>query len=201
MSPGSSVALSDHHPVYFYIPYLFSQSLPWGLFLPLLLWDAFRTGIRRGDDRIFLKLWFLVMFVFFSLSVGKRAVYLLPLYPALSLLLADWFYRAKGTEKSRLMIYRGIAIFAAVTGVLLLMITLGALWNHDHAWFFATIENLLKPKDRANLIAVKSQLEHFGALFSLMSLVLAALWFSLARSLWFGRMRSVAHQLVPVAIT
>ncbi len=188
------------HPVYFYIPYLFSQSLPWGLFLPLLLWDAFRTGIRRGDDRIFLKLWFLVMFVFFSLSVGKRAVYLLPLYPALSLLLADWFYRAKGTEKSRLMIYRGIAIFAAVTGVLLLMITLGALWNHDHAWFFAPIENLLKPKDRANLIVVKSQLEHFGALFSLMSLVLAALWFSLARSLWFGRMRLVAHQLVPVAI-
>ena len=31
------------HPIYYYIPYLFSQSLPWSLFLPLLLWDVFKV--------------------------------------------------------------------------------------------------------------------------------------------------------------
>jgi len=188
------------HPFYFYIPYLFSQALPWGLFLPLLIWDLFKTGFRSGDDRLFLKLWFLVMFVFFSIAAGKRAVYLLPLYPALSLLLADWFVDTAGAGRGRLMIYRAIGLFAALTGVLLVVITLGAIWSHDQGWFFSPIEGLLKAKDRANLVAVRRQLDNFGWSFTWASLLTALLWLSLARSLWSGRMLSVAYQLVAVSI-
>ena len=188
------------HPVYYYIPYLFSQSLPWSLFLPVLLWDLFRNGFRSDGDVLFLKLWFLVMFAFFSISVGKRPVYLLPLYPALSLLLAGWFYDAKSAGKGRLAIYRSIAVFAAITGLLLMVITLGALWSHNHGWFFTPIESLLKPKDRANVLAVRNQLENFGWSFTLASLLAASLWLTLARSLWLDRMRAVAHQLVIVSI-
>jgi 4-amino-4-deoxy-L-arabinose transferase-like glycosyltransferase len=36
-------------------------------------------------------IWFLFIFVFFSISVGKRAVYLLPLYPAAALLIGHYF--------------------------------------------------------------------------------------------------------------
>jgi 4-amino-4-deoxy-L-arabinose transferase-like glycosyltransferase len=188
------------HPLYYYIPYLFSQSLLWGLFLPVLLWDLFKTGIRATDDALFLKLWFLVMFAFFSISVGKRPVYLLPIYPALSLLLAAWFYDSQNTRGPRLLIYRGIAIIGVFTGATLLVITLGALWSRDQAWFFAPIEGLLKAKDRANLSAVREQLEHFGWPFTFVALLASVLWLSLARSLWFARMRSVAHQLVWVSI-
>ncbi|HEY1236466.1 MAG TPA: glycosyltransferase family 39 protein, partial [Candidatus Binatia bacterium] len=81
------------HPVYYYLPYLFSLGLPWSLFLPFLLWDIFKKSSDAGDNRLFFKCWFLIMFVFFSLSAGKRSVYLLPLYPPLSLLLADWIYQ------------------------------------------------------------------------------------------------------------
>jgi len=188
------------HPIYYYIPYLFSQSLPWSLFLPLLLWDVFKAPIRPDDDRLFLKLWFLVMFAFFSISVGKRPVYLLPLFPALSLLLAAWFYEATSVGKGRLAIYRGIGIIAALTGALFLVITLGALWSHDQTWFFAPIESLLKAKDRANLVAVRNQLENFGWSFTVLSLLAAALWLSVARSLWLGQLRSVAHQLIFLSI-
>jgi 4-amino-4-deoxy-L-arabinose transferase-like glycosyltransferase len=188
------------HPVYYYIPYLFSQSLPWSLFLPVLLWDLFRKGFRTDGDELFLKLWFLVMFLFFSVSVGKRPVYLLPLYPAISLLLARWFYGAKSAGTGRLAIYRSIAVFAGVTSALLLVITLGALWSHDHGWFFAPIESLLKPKDRANVLAVRGQLENFGWSFTVVALLAALLWASLARSLWLDRIRSVAHQLVALSI-
>jgi hypothetical protein len=187
-------------PIYYYVPYLFTLGMPWGMFLPLLLWDVFKTRLQTGDHRLFLKLWVLVMFVFFSISVGKRAVYLLPLYPALSLLLAAWFYDAGSAQKGRLIVYRIISILAALTGALLLVITLGALWSHDQGWFFAPIEGLLKPKDRANLVAVRNQLDDFGWAFTLMVLIGAGLWLSLARSLWLGRIRSVAHQLVILSI-
>lgn len=188
------------HPIYYYIPYLFSQALPWGMFLPLALWDLFITRFRARDDRRFLKLWFVVVFVFFSVAAGKRAVYLLPLYPALSLLLAAWFFDAGPASRSRLLIYRAIAIFAALSGVLLVVIAIGALWSHDQAWFFAPIEALLKAKDRANLIAVRMQLDDFGLTFTFVLLVIALLWLSLARSLWFGRMLLVAYQLVAVSV-
>jgi len=198
---GRFVGGSGHsHPIYYYIPYLFSQSLPWSLFLPLLLWDVFKAPIRPDDDRLFLKLWFLVMFAFFSISVGKRPVYLLPLFPALSLLLAAWFYEATSAGKGRLAIYRGIGIIAVLTGTLFLVITLGALWSHDQTWFFAPIESLLKAKDRANLVAVRAQLENFGWSFTVLSLLAAGLWLSVARSLWLGQLRSVAHQLIFLSI-
>jgi hypothetical protein len=170
------------------------------LFLPVLLWDLFKKGFRDDGHVVFLKLWLCVMFAFFSISVGKRPVYLLPIYPALSLLLARWFYDAKNAPRGRLAIYRSIAIVAVITSVLLAVITLGAFWSHDHAWFFAPIESLLKPKDRANVLAVRNQLEHFGWRFTTIASLATFLWASLARSLWFGRMRAVAHQLIILSI-
>ena len=187
------------HPIYYYIPYLFAQSMPWGLFLPVLLWDLFTGGVRAKESALFLKLWFLVMFVFFSISAGKRAVYLLPLYPALALLFAAWFHEAKNAGKARLAIYRCIGVFAAFTGALLLVITVGALWSHDIGWFSAPIEGLLKPKDRANVLAIRNQLDDFGWTFTLMSLVAGSLWLTLSRSLWRGQIRSVAHQMVVIS--
>ncbi len=154
------------HPVYYYIPYLFSKSLPWGVFLPILLWDLFRSGVRASGDVLFLKLWFLVMFAFFSISVGKRPVYLLPLYPAVCLLLAAWFSTTQIPSRGRTMAYRSIAAFAVITGFALLVIPLGALWSHDPRSFFTPIEALLKPKDRANVMAVRNQAEHFGWMFT-----------------------------------
>lgn len=188
------------HPIFYYIPYLFSQSLPWALFLPLLLWDLFRRDLRDGGNALFLQLWLCVMFAFFSISVGKRPVYLLPIYPALSLLLARWFYEVKSTSKGRLFIYRSIAVIAAITSVMLLVITLGALWSHDPGWFFTPIESLLKPKDRANVHVVRNQLENFGWSFTVVAVSAALLWASLARSLWLDRMRAVAHQLIAISI-
>jgi 4-amino-4-deoxy-L-arabinose transferase-like glycosyltransferase len=182
-------------PVYHYIPYLFSQSLPWSLFLPFVLWDVFKTGLRSGNGALFLKLWFVVMFAFFSISVGKRPVYLLPLYPALALLLAAWFYEAPRAGKIRVGIYRGVAALAVLTGAMLLLISLG-----DVNWFFAPIEGLLRPKDRDNLMAVRSQLDGFGWTFTIVVMIGAGLWIFLARSLFTGRLRSVAPLLAVISL-
>jgi hypothetical protein len=188
------------HPVYYYLPYLFSQGLPWSLFLPFLLWDSFKKGFLSEDDSLFLKLWFVVMLVFFSISAGKRPVYLLPLYPALSLLLAVWFHHQVAAYGGRMLLYRSIAGGAGVVGIVLLIITVGALWNHDPEWFFTPIETLLKAKDRANLVVVKNALETFGWSFTIVSLLSALLWLSLAHCLWVGKLRPAAQRLVLISI-
>jgi 4-amino-4-deoxy-L-arabinose transferase-like glycosyltransferase len=187
-------------PVYYYIPYLFSLGLPWSLFLPFLLWDSFKKGFLSEDANLFLMLWFVVMFVFFSISMGKRPVYLLPLYPALSLLLAAWFYNHETVAGRRFFIFRSIGIIAGLIGVVLFAITLGTLWNDDAGWFFTPIERLLKAKDRANLIVVKNELANFGWPFTIVSLSLSALWLSLAHCLWASGLRPAAQRLVLISI-
>lgn len=188
------------HPVYYYIPYLFSQGLPWTLFLPFVLWDSFRRFSLSRDDTLFFQLWFLVMFAFFSIAMGKRPVYLLPLYPALSVLTGAWFCEKIVAFQTRLVLYRAIAAVAAVVGLVLLVITIGGLWNHEPGWFFSPIEGLLKPKDRANLIVVQKELATFGWSFTLVSLLSAALWLSLAQCLWVDKLKAAAHRMVLISI-
>ena len=98
------------------------------------------------------------------------------------------------------MIYRLIAAFAAVSGFLLLIVTLGALWSHDPAWFFTPVERLLKPKDRANLLVVKNAIAALGVFFTVAACLSGILWLATACSLWLGRARSAAHRLVPISI-
>jgi len=188
------------HPVYYYIFYLFTLGFPWSLFLPFLLWDSFKQGFTSDEDRLFLKLWFLAMFIFFSLSLGKRPVYLLPLYPALSLLLAVWFHNQGASPGARRLLIRFIAAIAGLLGLVLFITALGAMWNHDPGWFFGPIERLLKPKDRATLLVVEHALATFGWPFTIVSILSGILWLSLAYCLWEGRLRSAAHRLVFVSI-
>ncbi len=82
------------------------------------------------------------MLLFFSLSSGKRAVYLLPIYPALALLLAVWVHRQAKFDVVRTWFLRLISGVAAITALILLIIALGDLWTHDPAWLFEPIEKI-----------------------------------------------------------
>ena len=140
------------------------------------------------------------MFVFFSISAGKRPVYLLPLYPPLALLTAAWFYHQVTPLGQRIHFYRALAVVAGVTGLVLFIVTLGALWNHDPGWFFAPIERLLKPKDRANLVIIRNALATFGWSFTIVSLLSGLVWLSFAGCLWTGKLQSGAQRLVLISI-
>jgi len=188
------------HPVYYYVPYLFSLGLPWSLFLPFLLWDMFKKSSPAGDDRLFFKSWLLIMFVFFSLSAGKRPVYLLPLYPPLALLLADWVYQQYHLSGWRLVFYRVVAGVAVLSGVMLLIISAGAVLNHEPGWFFGSIARLLKPKDRANLLLVQDALDNFGAVFTILTLIMAVFWVALGRAFWHAQVPRAALFLLGISI-
>ena len=132
--------------------------------------------------------------------MGKRPVYILPIYPALSLLMAVWFFQHNAAAGTRRVLYPFMAAFAGAAGLILIVITMGALWRHDPSWFFSPVERLLKAKDRANLLVVKNALATFGWSFTVVSLLSGLLWLSLAHSLWAGRLPSAAWRLVLIAV-
>ncbi len=77
------------HPQPFYY-YLYSFPVaffPWIFFLPSAIFYGWcRSMIGKRKEFLFLFVWFIVLFVFFSLSRSKRTLYLLPLFPAASLM-------------------------------------------------------------------------------------------------------------------
>ena len=76
-------------PFYYYIPVLLGGFFPWSCFFPLTLIDAVRRRLRNvAQGTTLLWIWFGVVFIFFSIAGSKLATYILPLFPAASLLTA-----------------------------------------------------------------------------------------------------------------
>jgi len=74
---------------YYFIPILLVGILPW----LMTLFDALMNALKRSytaefDPTLFLLLWAGFIFVFFSLSDSKLPSYILPIFPALALLIA-----------------------------------------------------------------------------------------------------------------
>lgn len=79
-------------PFYYYFTTLPVDLLPWTIFaLPALF--AYRPGrkLLAEPQSLFFTLWFLVIFLFFTLSSSKRDLYLLPLLPVAALSVAVYF--------------------------------------------------------------------------------------------------------------
>ena len=78
-----------YQPWYYFVPILLLGILPW----IATLWDALASALKRPrtegfDATLFLLLWSGFIFVFFSISGSKLPSYILPMFPALALLIA-----------------------------------------------------------------------------------------------------------------
>ena len=77
-------------PIYFYVVNFPADFLPWSLFLPGAMVYGYCKRTERGREAVlFVFTWFVVIFLFLSFSVAKRDLYLLPLYPAASLIVSN----------------------------------------------------------------------------------------------------------------
>ena len=76
-----------HGPL-FYLYHLPLDAFPWVLFIPGALIYGLRLPRERRRPFLLLFWWFVANFVFFSIAKTKRSTYLLPLYPAMALMVA-----------------------------------------------------------------------------------------------------------------
>ena len=90
-----------HHrtaPWWYFVPVLIAGMLPWTAMLGQALiaaWKGDPDG-RSFKPRRFLLLYAAVIFLFFSTSQSKLASYILPIVPALALLVGDWLTGIRG---------------------------------------------------------------------------------------------------------
>jgi hypothetical protein len=109
-------------PITFYFSNFPVEFLPWFFFLPAGLVYGFSKGmLNKRKEFLLLFLWFIVIFGFFSLSKGKRGIYLLPLYPAASVMVGKLWddFVSSSMERFRnewitfpLYLFMGLALLA-----------------------------------------------------------------------------------------
>ncbi len=111
----------DHsQTVYHYFPELLVGAAPWSLFLPSALILCFsERNAERKKRLLFPAFWFLVIFIIFNLGLSKRAGYLLPLYPAVAILVAilwDELLNVFASQRSGIM---SIPIYVLIASMIL----------------------------------------------------------------------------------
>ncbi len=112
-------------PIYYYFGIMFKYVTPWVAFLPMALFAPFYRAWGKAQPVMrFLWLWFVAVFVFLTINVGKRQHYILPLMPAMavliSILLEDMaFVRKAYTQRFARNVLKGhiIAIIVCAVGV------------------------------------------------------------------------------------
>ena len=82
-------------PFWFFIPVLAGTMLPWSFFVPVALRGGWRDRQSRdGNARLYLAIWAVFIFLFFSKSDSKLVPYILPVFPALAILMGQALARA-----------------------------------------------------------------------------------------------------------
>lgn len=113
-------------PFFFYIRTLFLHMAPWSIFLfPVGAFLYYYRQRLTEEKLLYVVVWIVTVFAFFSVFTSKRPVYILPLYPAAALLIGAWWQKLKDEQLSshlflaRLAGYLNAAAFLITAGILL----------------------------------------------------------------------------------
>jgi len=105
---------------YYYIPVLLVGFFPWTAIMLQSLWASLTKSTEDFSTLVFLNIWAIVIFVFFSISQTKLVSYILPVYPPLAMIVG-WYIDRLWTN-SREMRCNSWAI---TLGILVMLFTYG----------------------------------------------------------------------------
>lgn len=123
----SRAQFDRYQPPWFFAPVLIVGLVPWVTLLPRALLDGVRTARRERASGMLL-IWAAFVFVFFSASQSKLVTYILPMMPALSLLMG----RTLGALAARRLAAH-LTVMAAIAAVLAAAALALALWPRTAA--------------------------------------------------------------------
>jgi len=118
----TSTVHGRYQPIWFFVPVLLGTMFPWAVFVPGAVSRAWRNRHHDGGSAgLYLFIWAAVIFLFFSKSSSKLVPYILPIFPALALLIAERF--------NALLDGRGreLKLGAVIVGGMLLVLGVAAL--------------------------------------------------------------------------
>lgn len=110
---------SHAQPIWYYLENMPIDWLPWTVFAPWIVVYAWRQR-RSGPAMRFILSWIVPALIFFTLSTGKRALYILPTYPAIAILVACAMIALVETGRRRWIVPSTIAWCFLLSAVALL---------------------------------------------------------------------------------
>jgi len=119
--------LAAEHPessqAYYFLPVLIGFFFPWSAHLPWAIRHSL-TPESRAATRLLL-LWAGIIFLFFSASQTKLVTYIFPIYPALSVLVGDFWAGIMEKEASQMSARKAVmamTVLGAALGLFLVMV-------------------------------------------------------------------------------
>lgn len=136
--------------------YLFTNAIPW-LWLPvslLLPWlvPAWRRDLKEKNASILLiGSWLLVVLIFFSISMGKRSLYIFPAAPALALIVG---FHAQALSR-RIGVQRVLVAIPTVLAFTIVAVAVYALMNpHDIGRWLTDVPTIVKTSASLLIIGI-----------------------------------------------
>ena len=106
-------------PIYYFVPLLLMGLLPWVLQVPGAITQAWNERRHEFSASWLLVCWFVVIFAFFSISHSKLPGYIIPVFPALALLIGYRLDRLLGHTNTMALLWKlqtfGFAILGLVS--------------------------------------------------------------------------------------
>lgn len=108
--------------IWFYVPVILIGVFPWTIFVFQALAQHIKNvwqNRKQYANTLFLLIWFVIVFIFFSIPKSKTVGYILPLFPALALLVGNYldnlWQQTNSKSLSRSLI--ALMIFCGVTAL------------------------------------------------------------------------------------
>ena len=120
----ATASFDREQPWYFFLAVLAVGFLPWSMLLPSVIKRSWSKSL--DDTKIFLLSWSIVPLILFSLSSSKLAHYILPIFPALSILTATTLtgmFQKRGSN-----VKRPLAFVWVLQSLNILYLVLGLIW-------------------------------------------------------------------------
>lgn len=114
-------AASRPGPWHYFIWIMVAGLIPWTGFLGSAVRDALRGGwARREENRVgwFFVTWVGFVFFFFSISKSKLPPYILPVFPALALLIGAWLAKVAAAPDGAARLRLGFRWYSFINGLL-----------------------------------------------------------------------------------
>ncbi|MEE9584378.1 MAG: glycosyltransferase family 39 protein [Candidatus Brocadiales bacterium] len=126
---------SHKRPFYYYFINIPWEFFPWIVFLPAAILNLLANDKER-EQRLFLFVWFVGMFCFFSLSQAKQGKYILPLFPAIALIVGR-FWDDILSERQSLSYTKCLLIPATFLATVMVFGSAAGAWivNNKHPEF------------------------------------------------------------------
>ena len=112
----TQTAHSRTGPIYFFLPLLLLGFLPWIAQVPGAIAQTWRERNREFSSGWLLTCWFVVILGFFSISQSKLPGYIIPLFPALALIVGSQLDRNLGSSNSLSLPWQLQTSFFAILG-------------------------------------------------------------------------------------